>query len=162
MTIWLLGSNSRHWWCLFVCFKGKLLLLPDERVLICSIPGNCESPLRNLLLGGRFRDLGFDPFYRINDSWAHKVGFQVISCYPWPLGYRVPIQDTDDNVPWPNPIHPWRDGLSQGLTVIHPPGQADSFPKPDGISERKGNNWRFCVRKPIQSRSSGQDIVKVV
>ena len=100
-------------------------------------------------------------YFLLNDSWAHKVGFQVISCYPWPLGYWVPIQDIDDNVPWPNPIHPWRDGLSQGLTVIHPPGQADSFPKPDGISERKGNNWGFCVRKPIQSTSSGQDIVKV-
>ena len=37
---------------LFVCFKGQLSLLPDERVRIFSIPRSHESHLRNPLLGG--------------------------------------------------------------------------------------------------------------
>ena len=59
----------------------------------------------------------------------------------WPnviiVGYWVPIQDTDDNEVGPNPIHPWRDGLSQGLTKVHFLGQVDSFPKQDGIAVKK-------------------------
>ena len=78
-----------------------------------------------------------DRIERLNGSWAHKVGCQVISCWPWPLGYWVPIQDTDDNDVGPNPIHPWRDGLSQGLTTVRFLGLADSFPKQDGIAAKK-------------------------
>ena len=37
---------------LFVCFKGRLLPLPDRRVdIICSIPHSCESPLWTCLRG---------------------------------------------------------------------------------------------------------------
>ena len=37
--------------CLFVCFKGRLLPLPDELVLICSIHLSCESHWRIHLQG---------------------------------------------------------------------------------------------------------------
>ena len=37
--------------CLFVCFKGRLSPLPDQRFDICSIPHSRESPLRTPLWG---------------------------------------------------------------------------------------------------------------
>ena len=44
-------------------------------------PQSCESPLRNPLLEGRFRDLGFDPFYRIIETGLVYLG----SLNPKPL-----------------------------------------------------------------------------
>ena len=69
----------------FVCFKGQLLLLPDKRVRIYIISESHESPLRNPLLGGQFRDPGFDPFYRIIETGFFYLG----SLYPISLSCRA-------------------------------------------------------------------------
>ena len=68
------------------------MLLPVERVRICSIPRSHESPLQNPLLGERFRDPGFDPFYRIIETGLIYLGsLNTIPSSEWygVLGVRM-------------------------------------------------------------------------
>ena len=64
---------------LFVCFKGKLSLLPDERVHICSIPHSRESPLRTPFFTEHVLDHGLrtpneDINQRYLKKWADVAG----------------------------------------------------------------------------------------
>ena len=45
-------SKANLYLCLFVCFKGRLSPLPEQLVIICSIPHSRESPLLTPLRGG--------------------------------------------------------------------------------------------------------------
>ena len=66
--------------------------LPDKGVRICSIPRSRESPLWNALLGGQFRDPGFDPFYRIIETGLIYLGsLNTIPSSEWygVLGVRM-------------------------------------------------------------------------
>ena len=51
---------------MFVCFKGKLAVLPDRHIDICSDPESSqESPLRTPLQGHTLETRTHNPFYRI-------------------------------------------------------------------------------------------------